>query len=148
METAKLEGTSPLIVIPTTGHGKELEEPWGRKGMLPLPGSFTFDLEEKLEKLYMKLLTIKGSSSLPVADLKEKLDQVFEEIRMLRMEGSFSVLKLSTIDLEKKLAELSMKLQRLRMEGTLPPPELFTADLEDELKQLEHPTRRKREKAE
>ena len=28
--------------------------------MLPLPGSLTFDLEEKLEKLYMKLLTIKG----------------------------------------------------------------------------------------
>ena len=25
-------GTSPLIVLPTTGHGKELEEPWGRKG--------------------------------------------------------------------------------------------------------------------
>ena len=25
-------GTSPLNVIPTTGHGKELEEPWGRKG--------------------------------------------------------------------------------------------------------------------
>ena len=25
-------GTSPLTVVPTTGHGKELEEPWGRKG--------------------------------------------------------------------------------------------------------------------
>ena len=25
-------GTSPLIVVPTTGHGKKLEEPWGRKG--------------------------------------------------------------------------------------------------------------------
>ena len=25
-------GTSPLNVVPTTGHGKELEEPWGRKG--------------------------------------------------------------------------------------------------------------------
>ena len=25
-------GTSALIVVPTTGHGKELEEPWGRKG--------------------------------------------------------------------------------------------------------------------
>ena len=25
-------GTSPLIVVPTSGHGKELEEPWGRKG--------------------------------------------------------------------------------------------------------------------
>ena len=25
-------GTSPLIVVPTTGHGKELEESWGRKG--------------------------------------------------------------------------------------------------------------------
>ena len=24
--------TSPLIVIPTTGHGKELEELWRRKG--------------------------------------------------------------------------------------------------------------------
>nr|XP_058961680.1 uncharacterized protein LOC131788621 [Pocillopora verrucosa] len=147
METAKLEGTSPLIVIPTTGHGKELEEPWGRKGMLPLPGSSTFDLEEKLEKLYMKLLTIKGSSSLPVDDLEVKLDQVFEEIRMLRMEGSFSVLKFSTIDLEKKLAELRMELQRLRMEGTLPPPELFTADLEDELEQLQRLIlRREREK--
>ena len=22
----------PLIVVPTTGHGKELEESWGRKG--------------------------------------------------------------------------------------------------------------------
>ena len=29
-------------------------------GMLPLPGSSTFDLEEKLEKLYMKLLTMEG----------------------------------------------------------------------------------------
>ena len=29
-------------------------------GMLPLPGSSVFDLEEELEKLYMKLLTIKG----------------------------------------------------------------------------------------
>ena len=28
--------------------------------MLPLPGSSTFDPEEELEKLYMKLLTIKG----------------------------------------------------------------------------------------
>ena len=25
-------GTSPLTVVPTTGHGKELEEPCGRKG--------------------------------------------------------------------------------------------------------------------
>ena len=25
-------GTSALTVVPTTGHGKELEEPWGRKG--------------------------------------------------------------------------------------------------------------------
>ena len=25
-------GTSPLTVVPTTGHGNELEEPWGRKG--------------------------------------------------------------------------------------------------------------------
>ena len=25
-------GPSPLIVVPTTGHGKELEEPWGRTG--------------------------------------------------------------------------------------------------------------------
>ena len=25
-------GTSPLTVVPTTGHGRELEEPWGRKG--------------------------------------------------------------------------------------------------------------------
>ena len=29
-------------------------------GMLPLPGSSTFDLEEKLEKLCMKLLTVEG----------------------------------------------------------------------------------------
>ena len=29
-------------------------------GMLPLPGSSTFDLEEKLGKLYMKLLTMEG----------------------------------------------------------------------------------------
>nr|XP_058964301.1 NACHT, LRR and PYD domains-containing protein 1a allele 4-like [Pocillopora verrucosa] len=34
METVKLEGTSPLTVVPTTGHGKELEEPWGRKGKM------------------------------------------------------------------------------------------------------------------
>ena len=27
-------GTSPLTVVPTTDHGKELEEPWGRKGKL------------------------------------------------------------------------------------------------------------------
>ena len=27
-------GTSPLTVVPTTGHGKELEGPWGRKGEL------------------------------------------------------------------------------------------------------------------
>ena len=27
-------GPSPLTVVPTTGHGKELEEPWGRKGEL------------------------------------------------------------------------------------------------------------------
>ena len=27
-------GPPPLIVVPTTGHGKELEEPWGRKGEL------------------------------------------------------------------------------------------------------------------
>ncbi|CAH3169507.1 unnamed protein product, partial [Pocillopora meandrina] len=87
METAKLEGTSPLIVVPTTGHGKKLEEPWGRKGMWPLPGSSTFDLQEKLEELLMKLQIMKGSSSLPVTDLKEKLEQVFEEIRMLRMKG-------------------------------------------------------------
>ena len=25
-------GTSPLTVVPTTGHGRELEEPWGREG--------------------------------------------------------------------------------------------------------------------
>ena len=25
-------GTSALTVVPTTGYGKELEEPWGRKG--------------------------------------------------------------------------------------------------------------------
>ena len=25
-------GTSLLTVVPTTGHGKGLEEPWGRKG--------------------------------------------------------------------------------------------------------------------
>ena len=25
-------GTSPLTVVPTTGYGKELEEPRGRKG--------------------------------------------------------------------------------------------------------------------
>ena len=25
-------GTSPLTVVPTTGHGKKLEEPWGSKG--------------------------------------------------------------------------------------------------------------------
>ena len=25
-------GTSPLTVVPTTGHEKELREPWGRKG--------------------------------------------------------------------------------------------------------------------
>ena len=25
-------GTSPLAVVPTTGHGKEQEESWGRKG--------------------------------------------------------------------------------------------------------------------
>ena len=27
-------GPSPLTVVPSTGHGKELEEPWGRKGEL------------------------------------------------------------------------------------------------------------------
>ena len=25
-------GTLPLTVVPITGHGKELREPWGRKG--------------------------------------------------------------------------------------------------------------------
>ena len=25
-------GTSLLTVVPTTGHGRELEEPWGREG--------------------------------------------------------------------------------------------------------------------
>ena len=25
-------GTSPFTVVPTTGHGRELEEPWGREG--------------------------------------------------------------------------------------------------------------------
>ena len=25
-------GTSPVTVVPTTGHGRELEEPWGREG--------------------------------------------------------------------------------------------------------------------
>ncbi|XP_027055052.1 uncharacterized protein LOC113682099 [Pocillopora damicornis] len=63
MGTAKLEGTSPLTVVPTTGYGKELEEPWGRKGMLPLPGSSIFGPEEELVEPRMKLQRIKGASS-------------------------------------------------------------------------------------
>ncbi|CAH3137937.1 unnamed protein product, partial [Pocillopora meandrina] len=91
----------------------------------------------KFENLCIPLLP--GSSPPPLlstTDLEEKLGKVCVDIKRLRMEDSFPVLKFSTIDLKKKLEELSMKLQRLRREGTLPPPELFTADLEEELKQL------------
>ena len=37
-------GTSPLTVVPTTGHGKEQEEPWGRKGKQDTEFDFFFFL--------------------------------------------------------------------------------------------------------
>ncbi|CAH3137858.1 unnamed protein product [Pocillopora meandrina] len=56
-------GTSPLTVIPTTGHGIELiGRAQGRKGMMPLPGSSTFDPEEELEEPPMKLQGMEGTS--------------------------------------------------------------------------------------
>ena len=37
-------GTSPLTVVPTTGHGKELKEPWERKGEQDTQFEFFFKL--------------------------------------------------------------------------------------------------------
>ena len=37
-------GTSPLIVVPITGHGKKLEEPSGRKGEQNNPFELFFKL--------------------------------------------------------------------------------------------------------
>ena len=35
-------GNSPVMVVPTTGHGKELEEPCGRKGEQDAQFELTF----------------------------------------------------------------------------------------------------------
>ena len=35
-------GTSALTVVPTTGHEKELREPWGRKGEQDTPFELFF----------------------------------------------------------------------------------------------------------
>ncbi|RMX54009.1 hypothetical protein pdam_00022338 [Pocillopora damicornis] len=162
MGTAKLEGTSPLTVVPTTGYGKELEEPWGRKGMLPLPGSSIFGPEEELVEPRMKLQRIKGTSPLTVkpttGHVKELIEkgqgrkgmfplpgsstfdpeEELEELRMKlqRMEGSSSPLLLSTTDLEEKLGRVCEDLKMLRMEGGFPVLQFSTVDLEKKLDEL------------
>ena len=41
-------GTLPLSVVPTTGHGKELEEPWGRKGEQNTQFEFFFKVTRRV----------------------------------------------------------------------------------------------------
>ena len=75
-------GTSALTVVPTTGHGKELEEPWGRKGEQDTQFDFFFKVTHRvrLSTEHCQSFVINATSKLVT---NSKLSGLSSQIEML-----------------------------------------------------------------
>ncbi|XP_022808344.1 uncharacterized protein LOC111345328 isoform X2 [Stylophora pistillata] len=158
-----LRGTSPLTVIPTTGHGKQLKEPTGRIGtslstMLPTAGHGK-ELEGRLKTMKLqeekRILSLPGPSTF---DPEEELEELCRVLQLGEDTSPSTVLSTSghkkglrkTEKVRHKIVKPQGKKGMLPLHGTsthnpekgveelgsLPSPPLSTTDLEEKLEEV------------